>query len=156
MYGSKGLNEVSLEGPTRTECISPFSEQETQDIHDVLKQVRPHTYISVHSGEYALYLPWDFKMVNPPHYNDMMRRAQTWKRHCPQCIIGPAAQVSRYKAYGTGVDHAMGVGFATHAFTFEIYGNERASSCLERFNPLNRPTYENTLRSWMHLLNKIN
>ena len=131
----------------------PLSETETQHISKLLHQVRPYTYISVHSGEYALYLPWDFKMTNPPHYQDMIQRVHTWKQSCPSCITGPAAQVSRYKAYGTGVDHAMSI--ATHAFTFEIYGNEQSSSCLARFNPLDQDTYDETLRTWMLILKKL-
>jgi len=131
----------------------PLSENESKQIHTLLHQIQPHTYISIHSGEYALYLPWDFKMTNPPHYEDMMKRVHVWKRSCLTCITGPAAQVSHYKAYGTGVDHAMSV--ATHAFTFEIYGNEQASSCLARFNPLDQPTYKETLRKWMLILKEL-
>ena len=37
----------------------PFSEPEARVVRLVAETARPQAYVALHSGEYALYVPWD-------------------------------------------------------------------------------------------------
>ena len=37
----------------------PFSEPESRVVRLVAETARPQAYVALHSGEYALYAPWD-------------------------------------------------------------------------------------------------
>ena len=40
---------------------APFSEPQSKALRDLATQAPPTAYANVHSGEWALYVPWDHK-----------------------------------------------------------------------------------------------
>jgi len=128
----------------------PFSERETQLIRTILQTYQIHTYITIHSGEYAMYTPWD-STYQDPH---LMERVDKQKHLCPQCKIGPAGKVSSYLAYGTGVDYFYST---THrpAYTFEVFGNPDGRSCFSRFNPTSRSQTRHIIDQWVRILLRL-
>ena len=44
---------------------APHSEPEVKILHDLAKEIRPHVWLNVHSGMYALFTPYDHKPVLP-------------------------------------------------------------------------------------------
>ena len=126
----------------------PFSEPETQLIRTLLKGAS--MYVNVHSGEFSMYLPYDSVLSRPPHYKKMMAKLRDWKKHCPQCTIGPAAIQSFYKAYGTAVDYATSLG--VEAYTFEIYG-KNTYDCRSMFNP-DEEHMDALIQGWIAIMKK--
>lgn len=39
----------------------PFSEPQTRIVKDVVANFRPQAFVNLHSGEWAMYIPWDSK-----------------------------------------------------------------------------------------------
>lgn len=128
----------------------PLSEKESQL---VARELRTTTkYANVHSGEYSLYMPYDASGKRPPHYEKMFSELKKWSKHCPQCTVGPAAQISTYKAFGTSVDWAINHG-VEEAYTFEIYGHE-TSRCERMFNPQEQ-NLERELKPWLDIIKEL-
>ena len=130
----------------------PFSEKETRMVKHLLETHSVHTFVSIHSGDLAMYLPWDGSIHTPPHYQTAMHKVNVLKRRfCPKCVVGPAAKVSSYKCYGTAVDYVMEYNLAQYAFTFEVW-NSSSGDCFKRFNPIE--TAE-TVKQWVSILRNI-
>ena len=129
------------------EGMTSLSEPETKFIAALL---RNHTrmFINIHSGEYALYTPWDASFHLPPDNNRMQTNVQRWSKWCPTCLVGPAATVSNYRAYGTAVDYATTLG--VEAYTFEIFGADH-STCERMFNP-HSDNLQRVLEPWCNIL----
>ena len=109
---------------------TPLSEKETKLISSLIQQSK--RYINVHSGEYSLYMPWDSITDRPPNHKFMLETLKNYSQFCPECAVGSAAEKSFYKAYGTSVDYATGLG--VEAYTFEIFGSN-SFGCERMFNP---------------------
>lgn len=110
----------------------PLSEKESQVILKHLKEAKQ--YINVHSGEFAIYAPYDSNAEDiPTSFDIMQKRLRIAKHLCPECKVGRAAKTSSYKAYGTSVDYAITHG-VEEAYTFEVFGENRIS-CKAAFNP---------------------
>eukprot|EP00882_Tetradesmus_deserticola_P034036 GHRQ01038933.1.p1 GENE.GHRQ01038933.1~~GHRQ01038933.1.p1 ORF type:complete len:160 (+),score=47.11 GHRQ01038933.1:312-791(+) len=79
-------------------------------------------YVNVHSGEWALYTPWDSK----PAYGsglpaDMPDLVATVGRVCG-CKVGPAGAVSGYLAFGSSMDYLYVARRVPYPLTVEVYG----------------------------------
>lgn len=102
----------------------PFSEPESRAIAAVLKDFRPHVFVSVHSGTNAIMIPWDYTTQPIANRQDHERMAQVAssisKDFCPLCTVGDGAATVGYPATGTSSDYAYANG-ATYSYTWEIY-----------------------------------
>ena len=110
----------------------PLSEKESRVILKYVTNARQ--YINVHSGEFAIYSPFDSTAdIFPENHKFMTEKLEKIKPLCSECAIGQAARKSSYKAYGTSVDYAINNG-VKEAYTFEVFGENRRS-CKLAFNP---------------------
>eukprot|EP00178_Gracilaria_changii_P000703 TRINITY_DN1092_c0_g1_i1.p1 TRINITY_DN1092_c0_g1~~TRINITY_DN1092_c0_g1_i1.p1 ORF type:complete len:216 (-),score=23.31 TRINITY_DN1092_c0_g1_i1:179-826(-) len=148
-WGHKDENKLLEE---ETEGVHPLSEWETRAIDAVLRRSKPHAYVSFHSGDRSILLPWDSGYSVPNGMQRVAQRIQT--EHCPHCRIGTASQLLGYRANGTGVDHAVGMYGVPFACTLEIYGFEHRD-CKRMFNPLNRMEFASVMRNWSGVMETI-
>ncbi|WIA13569.1 hypothetical protein OEZ85_007136 [Tetradesmus obliquus] len=131
---------------------TPFSEPQSR----LMKQVvdanghRLLGYVNVHSGEWALYTPWDSK----PAYGsgmpaDMPELVATVGRIC-DCKVGPAGAVSGYLAFGSSMDFLYAAKRVPYPLTVEVYGGGgfgklqpgEANKPLAQFDLIARPDRE--------------
>lgn len=150
--------------------VAAFSEAETRVLHVVGMHFRPHVYVSLHSGENSVIVPWDSgdgqrevdmeyeimgaaskTKLRPPAGPDLLEVAEAVRRaHCPACKVGTAHGLLGYRAYGTGVDFMYAVVHAPIAMTWEIYGDESAheDDCVRMFNPIGKESYDMVVGNW--------
>eukprot|EP01023_Acetabularia_acetabulum_P033173 TRINITY_DN31051_c0_g2_i1.p1 TRINITY_DN31051_c0_g2~~TRINITY_DN31051_c0_g2_i1.p1 ORF type:complete len:461 (-),score=54.11 TRINITY_DN31051_c0_g2_i1:1199-2581(-) len=131
-----------------------FSEPETQIIKRVVKEFEPHVWINVHSGTYALFMPYDH-IASIPNATGSAEQMQMIKQlneiACgSKCSIGSGGQAVGYLAHGTATDYVYEKMNVPLSFTWEIYGNEKAkySECFKMFNPISKEVYDNVLEMW--------
>eukprot|EP00955_Chlamydomonas_euryale_P042746 352421-Chlamydomonas_euryale.AAC.27 len=124
----------------------PFSEPQSQYIRERAEEWNPAAFINTHSGEWAVYIPWDSRqsvgsgLPMMPAW-PLMHLHQVVLSVClsmfPQtqlqslmdsvgavchCITGPAGAVSGYLAYGTTMDYMYVELGVPYALTIEVYG----------------------------------
>lgn len=150
--------------------VSAFSEAEARVLHVLGMHFRPHVYISLHSGERALIVPWDSgngksavdaeyeilgdaskAKLRPPVGPDVLEVAEAVRKaHCADCKVGTAGELLGYNAYGTGVDFMYAVVHAPIAMTWEVYGDDSAheDDCVRMFNPIGRDAYNKVVDNW--------
>lgn len=51
----------------------PFSEPESRAVRELALKYKPTAYVNVHSGEWAMYYPWDHKLVRCATVKDPAR-----------------------------------------------------------------------------------
>ena len=147
MGESRSLNPGETYGGPR-----PFSEFETQRIKQIVHTYPIDTYVSIHSGDLALYLPWDGSKMVPPNIEQMMKKVRNLQsKYCPNCLIGPAGKVASYLCSGTGTDYVFEHSLAKMAFTFEVWSSS-SWDCFKRFNPHTKQSYQDTVTRWTQLL----
>lgn len=82
----------------------PFSEPQSQALRQLAQQLLPTAYANVHSGEWAVYVPWDHKRALalglPTDTPQLLEQLNT---HC-KCTRGAGGAASNYLAYGTSMD----------------------------------------------------
>jgi len=66
---------------------APFSEPQSAALRDLAVRLQPAAYANVHSGEWAMYVPWDHKTVRrlvlrPLSVDSRLRRR--WRAGCPR------------------------------------------------------------------------
>lgn len=84
----------SAVSPHRTQAVSsrgrdeyggtePFSEAESRCVRGLAQQYKPTAYANIHSGEWAMYYPWDHRLDKaeglPADIDDLFERLNT---HC--------------------------------------------------------------------------
>ncbi|KAF7817685.1 carboxypeptidase A6 [Senna tora] len=133
---------------------SPFSEPETQIIRKLAISFDPHVWVNVHSGMEALFMPYDHKNATPdglPLQRMKLLLEEVNNLHCKKhCMIGSGGGSVGYLAHGTATDFMYDIVRVPVAFTFEIYGDETASSkdCFRMFNPTDLSSYNRVLNDW--------
>lgn len=65
---------------------------------------RPVAYVNVHSGEWALYTPWDSKPAYAPGLPAALPGLVGRVGRLCECVAGPAGAVSGYLAFGSSMD----------------------------------------------------
>jgi hypothetical protein len=67
------------------------SEPEVQILLALAKELKPHTWLNVHSGMYALFTPYDHKAV-VPNTSDARAATRILERikelTCKKCVVG--------------------------------------------------------------------
>ncbi|XP_047327337.1 carboxypeptidase A6-like [Impatiens glandulifera] len=133
---------------------APFSEPETQIMQKLCTSFEPHIWVNVHSGMEALFMPYDHKNTTPdglPSHKMRLLLEYLNRLHCERrCMVGSGGGSVGYLAHGTATDYMYDIARVPMAFTFEIYGDETASSkdCFKMFNPVDLPTFNRVLNEW--------
>ncbi|XVF74120.1 hypothetical protein PTKIN_Ptkin13bG0034800 [Pterospermum kingtungense] len=131
-----------------------FSEPETQIMRNLALSFDPHIWINVHSGMEALFMPYDHKNTTPdglPSHQMRSLLEELNEVHChKRCMIGSGGGSVGYLAHGTATDYMYDVAKVPMAFTFEIYGDDTASTkdCFKMFNPVDHTTLKKVLNDW--------
>lgn len=128
----EGQTGVGLMAGKEMETFSagpqPFSEPESRAVAAVLKDFKPHIFVSVHSGTNAMMIPWDYTTQPIANRQDHARMAEVAssisKDYCPLCTVGDGAASVGYAATGTSSDYAYANG-ATYSYTWEIYTDKQ-------------------------------
>jgi hypothetical protein len=101
---------------------APFSEPQSRALRDLARALRPVAYVNVHSGEWAMYVPWDHKKTlaegQPADTEALLEALNT---HC-QCTRGAGGSASNYLAFGTSMDWMWEELRVNYSLTFELYG----------------------------------
>ncbi|KAL5557743.1 hypothetical protein UlMin_033954 [Ulmus minor] len=133
---------------------APFSEPETQIMRKLALSFDPHIWINVHSGMEALFTPYDHRNTTPDGVFEKKMRSLLEKLNHLQdhrrCIIGSGGTSVGYLAHGTATDFMYDIAKVPMSFTFEIYGDQKASSreCFKMFNPTDMDTFNRVLDDW--------
>lgn len=138
----------------------PFSEPETDIAHRHVEAFHPNAFLSVHSGDRALWTPgaydievseeekkkghvWEMLLDIAAHVNNLT--------HC-NCRIGAPGQIAQKKHPGTSLDYVglkMNVPFT---MAWEIWhvapGISEPDTCIPHFSPQGKDEYERVLQSW--------
>lgn len=136
---------------------APHSEPEVQILLALAKELKPHTWLNVHSGMYALFTPYDHKAI-VPNTSDARAATRILQRikelACTQCVVGSGGHSVGYLAHGTGTDYMYEVLGVPMSFTWEIYGDEKATfeDCFRMFNPLGQQQFDEVVGMWVKAL----
>eukprot|EP00775_Hariotina_reticulata_P009641 gene9641-9801_t len=102
----------------------PFSEPQSRLVKQLIDKSTGHLlgYVNVHSGEWAMYTPWDSKPAYAPNLPaDLPGLVDTVGRVC-ECMVGPAGAVSGYLAFGTSMDYTYVHKKVPYPLTVEVFG----------------------------------
>eukprot|EP00879_Flechtneria_rotunda_P014330 GHRR01014970.1.p1 GENE.GHRR01014970.1~~GHRR01014970.1.p1 ORF type:complete len:592 (+),score=216.05 GHRR01014970.1:1670-3445(+) len=103
---------------------APFSEPQSRLMKRLIDASpgRLLGYVNVHSGEWALYTPWDSKPAYGPGMPaDMPDLVSKIGQLC-ECKAGPAGAVSGYLAFGSSMDYLYVHKKVPYPLTVEVYG----------------------------------
>ncbi|KAM0923348.1 hypothetical protein ACQ4PT_005641 [Festuca glaucescens] len=133
---------------------APFSEPEAQIMQELSKSFKPHIWVNVHSGMEALFMPYDHKNTTPDGAPSQLMRSlleNLNRRHFQDsCLVGSGGGAVGYLAHGTTTDYLYDIAKVPMPFTFEIYGDEKASTddCFKMFNPVDKTTFDRVINKW--------
>ncbi|XP_047080678.1 metallocarboxypeptidase A-like protein ARB_03789 [Lolium rigidum] len=133
---------------------APFSEPEAQIMQELSKSFKPHIWVNVHSGMEALFMPYDHKNTTPDGAPSQLMRSlleNLNRRHFQDsCLVGSGGGAVGYLAHGTTTDYLYDIAKVPMPFTFEIYGDEKASTddCFKMFNPVEKTTFDRVINKW--------
>ncbi|KAJ8906356.1 hypothetical protein NDN08_002849 [Rhodosorus marinus] len=150
LWGKTDTTTIAEEERPGTE---PFSENESRAVKALVESVRPDAFVSVHSGDKAMLLPWDHRPELPDRdeYEKMGKVAGiVAQEHCESCQIGNVYKLFGYNAFGTAGDWAFGSAKVPYTYTWEIYGDFSSArdDCFRMFNPADQETYNEVLANW--------
>ncbi|KAI8467492.1 MAG: hypothetical protein J3K34DRAFT_35836 [Monoraphidium minutum] len=83
---------------------SPLSEPQSRLVKRLIDSAPLAGYVNVHSGEWALYTPWDSKAAYAPNLPPDLSGLVSKMGDICGCTTGPAGAVSGYLAYGSSMD----------------------------------------------------
>lgn len=131
----------------------PLSEPESLELWKLLDAYRPDIVIDLHSGEVAVYTPWNSKIFEP----DLLVKAQDVVDVVSPLLddakAGSGGLVGGYLAYGTFADTAFVEFGAQCVFTFEVYGDQTQSDCRKAFNP-SSDEWHKVAQDWNIIIDK--
>ncbi|KAL7155632.1 hypothetical protein ABFS83_03G089200 [Erythranthe nasuta] len=114
----------------------------------------PHIWVNVHSGMEALFMPYDHKNTTPEGIPSKIMKSMLEKLNHfhlkDHCLIGSGGGSVGYLAHGTATDYMYDIARVPMAYTFEIYGDLKASSrdCFKMFNPIDIASFNSVLNDW--------
>uniref|UniRef100_A0A0D9YLE9 Peptidase M14 domain-containing protein n=1 Tax=Oryza glumipatula TaxID=40148 RepID=A0A0D9YLE9_9ORYZ len=133
---------------------APFSEPEAQIMRELSKSFKPHMWVNVHSGMEALFMPYDHKNATPngasAHLMRTVLENLNHRHFQDSCLVGSGGGAVGYLAHGTTTDYMYDIVKVPMPFTFEIYGDEKASTsdCFKMFNPVDKTTFDRVINKW--------
>ncbi|KAK9841020.1 hypothetical protein WJX81_006161 [Elliptochloris bilobata] len=116
----------------------PFSEPESRVVRLVAETARPQAYVALHSGEYALYAPWDSEAALAPDLPDDLEAVLGKLNTYCQCMHGAAGAVAGYLAYGSSMDYMYTRLQVRYPLTFEVYGPDGLGKTAKGGHPRRR------------------
>jgi hypothetical protein len=139
----------------RDQGQQPFSEPETRIAKKYLEAFKPNVFLSVHSGDRALWTPgayslddgeakqqkgpvWDILLEVAGNVNDYTR--------C-NCRIGAPGKIAHKHHPGTSIDYVGLKMNVPYAMAWEIWFG-KTEDCLGRYNPTTRDEYNAVLHRW--------
>jgi hypothetical protein len=100
---------------------APFSQPETRILKKILGDFKPELFISVHSGNLGVFVPWAYAKTAPaPAKADLSLAEGIAKDFC-KCPFGGAAQTVGYPCPGTSLDYVYDKLGARYSFAVEIW-----------------------------------
>ncbi|XP_066317675.1 uncharacterized protein [Miscanthus floridulus] len=149
-----GMKEKDYDPYEENPGIAPFSEPEAQIMRELSRSFKPHIWVNVHSGMEALFMPYDHKNTTPNGVSAHLMRSvleNLNRRHFQNsCLVGSGGGSVGYLAHGTTTDYMYDIAKVPMPFTFEIYGDEKASTddCFKMFNPIDKKTFDRVINKW--------
>jgi hypothetical protein len=113
----------SKHGDDTTPGRAPFSQPETRILRKVLADFQPTFFVSVHSGQLGMFVPWAYSGEAPLTDQSSYSFAEGIDREFCQCPLGPAGALLGYGAPGTSLDYAYDKLKVPHSFAIEIWSN---------------------------------
>lgn len=102
----------------------PFSEPESRIVKLIAENAPVRASVNIHSGEYALYVPWDSRPDYGPDLpadtQVVLEQLNVWA----QCMHGAAGSTAGYLAFGTSMDYMYDKLHIPYPLTIEVYGPE--------------------------------
>ena len=111
-----------------------FSEIETQKLQETLAKFSPKVFVSVHSGQLALFTPYAYEKLEPLNGAKMLNALGGINKEYCNCKMGPAAMKVGYLSSGTSVDYVYDYIKAPYSYAFEIYSKDTYIPALEGQN----------------------
>mmetsp|Transcript_44962 Transcript_44962/g.97673 ORF Transcript_44962/g.97673 Transcript_44962/m.97673 type:complete len:364 (-) Transcript_44962:33-1124(-) len=105
-----------------------FSEPESRIVRNLIDELKPELYLSVHSGAYLLGAPFGYTSQEAPKHSDDMKNilGPISEKYCGNnCPYGALAEMIGYNSPGCDIDYAVESG-VPYAFTWEIYTSQDA------------------------------
>ncbi|KAK9849119.1 hypothetical protein WJX84_010504 [Apatococcus fuscideae] len=100
----------------------PLSEPQTRIMKALATAAQPRAFVNLHSGEYAMYVPWDSQATQaaglPADTEQVLDKLNIF---C-QCMHGAGGKVAGYLAYGTSMDYLYQELQIPYPITVEVYG----------------------------------
>jgi len=124
-----------------------FSQPETRALRNVLEDLKPNAYFSIHSGELGLYGPHAWTTAGPDAAFAEFKVLDEVKSLCPDCPVGPAGKLQGRPLTGSSFDYARDNLKADYSYAFEVFIDPTASpsepdGCFRYFNPATQDAYQ--------------
>ena len=109
---------------------APFSEPASKSLRSLAERLASSppglaAYANSHSGEWAMYVPWDHKASWAAGLgSDTVPLLEALNVHCG-CTRGPGGAASSYLAFGTSMDWMWQQLGVRYSLTFELYGTNK-------------------------------
>merc|ERR1711924_188038 len=88
----------------------PFSEPETRSFRTLMERIKPHTFISIHSGDVSLFAPPAYTKVPDVDTAQLIGILEKVKKRSRcNCTVGELAQKIGYLSHGNCMDYAHDV-----------------------------------------------
>jgi len=133
----------------------PFSEPETQIARKHLESFKPNVFLSVHSGNRALWTPgaYDYddseaRKLMGAAWNTLLHIASHVNRHTHcKCNVGAPGKIAHVRHPGTSLDYAGLKMNVPYAMAWETWLDPKGD-CLKRFSPVVEKIYSRVLQQW--------
>jgi hypothetical protein len=132
-----------------------LSEWESVSLVSIMKKEKPTVFLTVHSGDIAVLIPYDGSMKKNPRFSVHLRAAEnSIGAMCKGCKIGSSILTLGYESFGTMTDYAADHLSVKYVYTLETFYNNTHPAgdedCVSRFNPNPREskTQEIVARIW--------
>lgn len=133
----------------------PFSEPESQIARDHLEAFKPDAFLSVHSGDRALWTPGAYDIDDTAtkrqlgaSWNTLLSIASNVNDYTKcDCRVGAPGKVANVRHPGTSIDYAGLKMNVPYAMAWEIWLDQKRD-CLPHFSPTVHDDYARVLQRW--------
>lgn len=122
-----------LRGPESVSGPRPLSSRRAREVWETLRSFAPRTVLSLHTGEEAVYSPWDGSFESAPRMLDACE-ALALMPNWTTARCGPAGLTAGYLAPGSMIDSVAGLLPSVEAaLTIELGGDPQSPDCRTAF-----------------------